>query len=377
MRIFYVNSNYPVSMALYADRLWQNLAKLEPGWSCDSLAKLDGRIEAEPNKYLRNLREKMFYPAYLNWFAKRKLPDLVHIIDHSHSFLIDHFDASSTIVTCHDLILHKLLAGDLQTRNKLFDLPVATVTRNVARVSKIVKARKIVAVSQSTKTDLMRYLTVPAEQIEVIYSGLNWNFRSLPPGEREKLKIGWGLQGKRIMLCVGNNLPYKNIEAVIMAYAEKKDCFKARQTVIVKAGADFNEEQKKLIDRFSLRREIIYLGRACEYETLNAIYNLADLFIFPSLHEGFGWPPLEAMACGVPVIASAAGSLPEVLNDSALTVEPLNHRQLAEMAISLLDDEQAKERLIKKGLNNVTRFSWLAAAEAYRRLYEQVRGCNV
>jgi alpha-1,3-rhamnosyl/mannosyltransferase len=179
------------------------------------------------------------------------------------------------------------------------------------------------------------------------------------------------------MLCVGNNLPYKNIEAVIMAYAEKKDCFKARQTVIVKAGADFNEEQKKLIDRFSLRREIIYLGRACEYETLNAIYNLADLFIFPSLHEGFGWPPLEAMACGVPVIASAAGSLPEVLNDSALTVEPLNHRQLAEMAISLLDDEQAKERLIKKGLNNVTRFSWLAAAEAYRRLYEQVRGCNV
>jgi glycosyltransferase involved in cell wall biosynthesis len=358
-------------MALYAARLWQGLKSIWPEWIFDSMSPLGEKMAGQPNKYLRNLSDFIASPLFLKWGIKQSGYDLLHIIDHSYAYLLDYLDKGKSVVTCHDLMMFKLATGEIGPRDQA-KIKSATVKRNIDRIKKIGQAARIVAVSNNTKHDLVKYLGIDGNKIEVIYSGLNYDFHPIDAEKKRIARKRYGFNNERLMLCVGNNQFYKNLEGIIEALAMKLEYLRQNNLVLLKAGSDFSDGQKRMIERYGLQPHVIHIGYVNSFDHLNELYNLAELFLFPSLYEGFGWPPLEAMACGTPVIASEAGSLKEVLNGAAYTVDPVDYQQMAQALIEVLENESVRRTLIDKGFANAARFNWLDAAKAHVALYTDI-----
>lgn len=372
MKIYFINHNNSVSMSLYAARLWQYLKMIRPEWAYGSLVPLKEKLADQPNKYLRIFLDLILNPLFLKYGLRQSDYDLFHITDHTYAYLIDCLDKNKTVVTCHDLMMFKVAAGEIGSGSNQAKIKSATIKRNVDRVRRIVRAARIIAVSSNTKQDLVKLLGVEPNKIEVVYSGLNYNFHPIVEDERMAARRKYGFNNERLILCVGNNQFYKNLEGVIEALAINTDYLRKNNLVLMKAGADFSDTQKKLIERYGLRSYVIYLGYLTSFEHLNELYNLAEIFLFPSFYEGFGWPPLEAMACGTPVVASEAGSLKEVLNGAAYSIDPADYQQLAQAVITILEDKSVRRSLIDKGFVNARRFNWLDAAKAYASLYDSL-----
>jgi glycosyltransferase involved in cell wall biosynthesis len=144
----------------------------------------------------------------------------------------------------------------------------------------------------------------------------------------------------------------------------------------VKAGSDLFPADKKLIDELNLGGNVRFVGNPGSDEDLAGLYHMADVFAFPSIYEGFGWPPLEAMACGIPVVASSAGSLPEVLGDAALFVNAHDVMGLAEAIGRCLGDGSLRSELISRGLNRAAAFKWARTADKTIEVYRRVLATN-
>jgi len=172
------------------------------------------------------------------------------------------------------------------------------------------------------------------------------------------------------ILHVGHCGIYKNIEGILRSIP----LLVARlgpQVVFVKVGGPFTRSQLALIDRLGIEQHVQHLGMIPAAD-LPGVYAGADLLLMPSLHEGFGLPALEAMACGTPVIASNQGSLPEVVGDAALLVEPNDVEQIAAAAERLLTDARLRADLRKKGLKRARTFTWERTARETLAVYQQV-----
>ncbi len=210
----------------------------------------------------------------------------------------------------------------------------------------------IVTVSNFSKGEIQRLLNIPGLKIKVVYNGIDEYFLS----NTRKINCKFDYPEKYI-LFVGSAIPRKNLKRLILAYRRIKDKIDEYLVIIgpknkrVFGNVNLEDDEKIIVKGFVSKEELKYA------------YENASLFVFPSLYEGFGLPPLEAMACGTPVVASNTSSLPEVLGNSAHYVNPYSVESIADGILKVLDDDSYRKELVRKGLKQVKRYTWKKAAE--------------
>ena len=228
----------------------------------------------------------------------------------------------------------------------------------------ILRADHLIAVSDYTKADVVELIGVPAEKITRIYSGIDASFRkiSLDDEEMQKYKRQHAMT-RPFFLYMGVLEPRKNIVAIIRAFNAIKEDSRFREFQLVLAGSAgwlYNEifEEAR---RSRWKTDIRFLGEIAPHDRVYT-YNLAEAFIYPSFFEGFGFPPLEAQACGIAVIASNRSSLPEILGSSALLVDPWRIDDIVVAAKEIVLSPRFKEKMVQAGFQNIRRFDWKKTA---------------
>jgi glycosyltransferase involved in cell wall biosynthesis len=225
-----------------------------------------------------------------------------------------------------------------------------------------IESDKIIAISESTKEDIVNFYKIPEEKIQVVYSGVNESMMPLKKDDKKLkyVKEKYSLPGEFI-LYLGTIEPRKNIVGIIRAFEGVREKKKIK---LVLAGAlgwlykDILKEAKN--SRFS--DDIIFLGFVDDSDKIG-LYNLALVFVYPSFFEGFGFPPLEAMACGVPVVTSNCSSLPEVVGEAALMIDPYKSSEIADAMWMFLEDEELRNIYKERGLLQAKKFTWKKAGE--------------
>jgi glycosyltransferase involved in cell wall biosynthesis len=277
---------------------------------------------------------------WLPLLIKRIQPDICFF----PSFAAPMIQPAPTVIVIHDL-MHLVFARDYSLRHKLY--------YNVVLRSALKKAKKVIAISRSSKKDIMRYYGLPDDKVEVIYNGVENVFRPVSDRQQiERFKKQKGLP-ERFLLFVGSSKVSKNLENIIAAFGIFSRTDKEGRYLVLSGTQDakLGGEHEK----------IICAGDIDEVD-LPLLYNSAELFVSPSLYEGFGLPHLEAMACGVPVIASNVSSLPEVVGDAGIQVDPRKPEEIAAAMSRVLGDKGFREGLVKKGLERARKFSWETSA---------------
>jgi len=227
-----------------------------------------------------------------------------------------------------------------------------------------------IAVSKTVRADLERHLQLPPERVRVVPLAAAPSYRPLDDATRmAAVRAKYGLPD-RFILNVGALEPGKNQATLVRAFHRLKGQNLSQGLVIAGPPAWRYERLTRLVDKLGLADRVRFLGYA-PAEDLVVLYNLADLFVFPSLYEGFGLPPLEAMACGLPVVASTAPALREVLDGAALLVHPLDVTALAEAMAAALGDEPLRSRLREAGLQRAALFSWERTARETAAVYRE------
>ena len=319
-------------------------------------------IQIPVNRTLRdNFSLYFLYPIFIK--SKIKNNAINHITTQKNAFILNFINPEKSVVTCHDIIpyIFKEFGG---IRRFLFNLSVRGMR----------KADKIIADSESTKNDLISYLNFPGDRIEVIHISVdNKKFRPIK-NAREKLKeYGFDFGDDKLVLYVGLDKPTKNIPTLIRAFYKLKK--KIKNVKLIKVGCyEWKSERMKilnLIKELDLEKDIIFTEHIND-EILPLFYNAADVFVFPSLYEGFGIPPLEAMTCGCPVIASNTSSIPEVVGDAGILVNPGDIDGFFNSLSNILTDKEMGAVLSKRGLERARKFSLKKEVEETMRIYEGV-----
>ncbi|MFP3897434.1 MAG: glycosyltransferase family 4 protein [Anaerolineales bacterium] len=293
------------------------------------------------------------------WAARREHLDLLHQPVYVGPLL----HPCPTVVTLHDLSFY--LYPELFPRSKRIYL------QHMTRYT-IHHAQAIIAVSNSTKRDALRLFSVPETKITVIPNGVEARMRPLDdPTATKALRRRYDLPSD-LLLFLGTLEPRKNLIALLEAYALLRQRGNICHHLVIAGGRGwYYEKVYDATQRLGLRETVHFTGHVPD-EELPIWYNAADLFIYPSLYEGFGLPPLEAMACGTPVIVSNTSSLPEVVGDAGLMVDPQDPQALAEAIHSLLSDPPRRERLGQAARRQANRFSWRTTAARTAELYHHV-----
>jgi glycosyltransferase involved in cell wall biosynthesis len=288
-------------------------------------------------------------------------------IFHSPDFVLPPVRRARTMLTVHDLsFIRYPQCADANLRAYLNQV----VPRSVQR------ADLVLADSQSTKDDLVELLSVEPNKIEVIYPGVEERFRPIEDqAHLEEVRKRYSLP-PRFVLGLGTLQPRKNFIHLIEAFADLRFAICDLHLVIAGGKGWLYEEIFATVERLGLEEQVVFPGFVAD-EHLPALYNLADLFVFPSLYEGFGLPPLEALACGTPVITSDASSLPEVMGQAGLMVKATDVDGLAEAMQRVLEDDALREGMIARGLEQARKFTWQKAASRLLNLYEKLgERCN-
>ena len=350
------------SMALYADRL--GTALCTRGWQVKRL-KCDGRLPGwtRNSSLLGKVDSYWGRLVTLRRRARSFQADVFHVVDHGQGFLVGDLDPDRTVVTCHDLML--LVAEEQRFPFR----PRSRVASRLLRwsLSRMVSSRFVVAVSENTRRDLLRFAPIDPDRVVVIHPGLNARFGGTQ-AERSEFRSRHGLEGP-VILHVGQTSFYKNIPACLEVTSRLKA--RGMPVTFLHVGQRLTTQQVALAGRLGIAAAVVDLGPLGEDE-LRKAYVAADVLLFPSLYEGFGWPPLEAMASGLPVVSSPAGSLAEVVGHAALTAEPDDHEGLARNVELLLSDPRRATALRVQGMERARHFDWDATAAKIEAVYRRV-----
>jgi glycosyltransferase involved in cell wall biosynthesis len=279
---------------------------------------------------------------------------------HSPDYLLPPLRQGKKVVTVHDLsFLRYPEAAEPSLRAYLS----ASVRRSVR------EADLVLGDSESTRQDVIELLGVDRDRVEVVYPGVGQAFRAIE--DQHHLAVVRELYAleRPFILNVGTLEPRKNLATLLDAYAALRRRGLEHRLVIAGGRGWLYDGVLRRVEELSLKEDVLFLGYVAE-EHLPALYCLADLLVFPSLYEGFGLPPLEAMACGTPVITSDSSSLPEVVGEAGLMVPAQDPEALAEAIAMLLADPGLREDLVRKGLSRASQFTWQAAGEKLLAIYQ-------
>lgn len=236
------------------------------------------------------------------------------------------------------------------------------------------RADHIIAVSESTKNDLVKLLGAPRNKITVVHEAADPIYRPMPRAEALASLRGKYPLPDEFILFVSTIEPRKNIATLLKAYRRLLDSYKASAGLVLAGATGWLSDQIfDMVEQLGLQRQVTFLGRV-QNGDLVYLYNLALCLAHPAHYEGFGLTPLEAMSCGTPVVVSNVSSLPEVVGDAALLIDPNSDEELAVALQRMLSDDALRAALRTKGLARARTFSWeRAAAETlavYRRTCE-------
>jgi glycosyltransferase involved in cell wall biosynthesis len=303
-----------------------------------------------------SVREQITVPLDL----RRERVDLFH----SPHYVLPLVTPCKSVVTIHDCI-HLRFPQYLP--NRLGYAYARTALWIAAH-----RSNRIITVSEASKRDILEYFRVPPEKIDVIYNAFDERFGD-PPPEEEVARIRERYQlDDPFVLYAGNIKPHKNVECLIDAfYALRRHGFDQVKLLIIGDEVSKYATLRHSVHRHKLHKHVRFFGFVPS-QTLAILYRLAAVFVFPSLYEGFGLPPLEAMASGTPVITSNVSSLPEVVGDAALLIDPRDPEAIADAMRRVLTDAALREDLRTRGLARARHFSWDRSIARVKQIYDEV-----
>lgn len=360
------------SMVRYANELSSSLRGLgETGWEFD-------RVECKPSPAVDKLLGAKMASRHARFISYprmiRQLPidNVFHILDHSHANLALTTPSARSAITCHDII--PLLAA-----RKLLPMKAGLFTRWTfpLRIRCMQRCNRVITISQSTRRNLIEVGGIPGEKIRVVYYGVNPTFE--PAGEhreseRAEILTRHGIPpASAVVLHVATATRYKNTPALL--HAIKALCAipaLGEKVRLLRVGADFFEDEQQLITELGIGDRIHHAGRIFPDTQLARYYRAADVFAFPSLWEGFGWPPLEAMACGTPVVTSTVASLPEVVGDAGTCVAPADYAALTTALAEVLTNPSLKAERARLSIARAKQFTWERCARETLAVYEEI-----
>ncbi len=283
---------------------------------------------------------------------------------HAPHYVLPPLVACRSVVTIHDCI-HLMFPQYLP--NRLAPYYARTFIGLAAK-----RADRVLTVSESSKRDILRFVDIPPERIDVIYNAYDERFSRAPRDEDvERVRERYQLHGEFVMYA-GNVKPHKNVERLIDAFHLVRHRGLDHLKLIV-IGDELTKYTalRRAVHRHNLHKYVRFLGYMPE-DTLAVMYRLAAVFVFPSLYEGFGLPPLEAMASGTPVVTSNVSSMPEVAGDAALLVNPLDTEAIADGIERVLSDRTLNADLRRRGLARARQFSWEASVKRVHEIYAAI-----
>lgn len=327
------------------------------GKDYDLFKKSNSKIVFSSNRH-GGFYENFYIPSYL----KENNIDLHHIpqngIGLSESY------STNSIITLHDLIPYKLpeTVGPGYLERFLREMP------------KILNTTKgILTVSEYSKKDILKFFKgYPEDKIFVTPLAANSNFKPLDKSVCfQFIKETFNITTPYI-LYIGGFSTRKNVRELILAFNQINSSLKSPYTLVL--GGAVKDEGKKLVslvESLNLENNVVFTG-FLDDAILPILYNGAESFIYPSLYEGFGLPPLEAMSCGTSVITSNLTSIPEVTGDAAILIDPFNSQELSDKLFELLDNDDLRKNLAKKGYEKSLEFSWRKTAEKTLKAYNSL-----
>ncbi|MBU4349100.1 glycosyltransferase family 4 protein [bacterium] len=238
--------------------------------------------------------------------------------------------------------------------------------------SVIPKADMVVAISQCTKNDILEYFDIAEDRIQVTPLAANDNYKRILDKEViDGIKEKYGID-KNYVLFVGTLEPRKNIANLVRAYSILPDYLKRDHLLVIcgKKG-EYYEEIFKTVEKLGLEDKVIFTGYVPDKD-IPLLMNGAEIFVYPTFYEGFGLPLIEAMACGTPVISSNISSIPEVIGNAGILINPNDVEELNDAILKLLTSETLKNQLSKKGLKQARKFSWKTTAKKTVEIYNKI-----
>ena len=305
-----------------------------------------------------SLREHFSIPRQL----RRLRADLFH----SPHYVLPLMSRVPCVATIHDCI-HLLFPKYLPNRFALYY--ARFMLRQAVRRSTVV-----LTVSEASRADILRfYPETPPERVRVIPNAIDDAILTPPSAEEtQRVHERYQIQG-RFVLYAGNIKPHKNLERLIQAFGQVKarPGFEDVKLIIIGDEIQRYGSLRRSVETAGVRQDVRFFGFVPD-ATLAVLYRTAHVFAFPSLYEGFGLPPLEAMACGTPVITSRISSLPEVVGDAALLVDPYDTTEIARALERLLSDDTLHAELVTRGRARASEFSWDRSVRAVLSVYHEV-----
>jgi glycosyltransferase involved in cell wall biosynthesis len=314
-----------------------------------------------------------FNAPFLSWRTLyslgRKLKKEKIDIYHSSHFLTPLNLSCPSIITLHDLMF--LNFPDFFAGRNFLIRAYANFFSKHGFFSSLEKSQKIICISENTRKDLVKIFPSANSKIAVIGESINKSFKKIVNNVLlENMKTKFGIK-KEYIFYLGNTRPYKNLPRLLKAFQTLFSSKTKNYQLVLGCGEERNlSALKNLAKDLNLPNEIIFLTGLGDDEIV-LLMNNAALFVFPSLYEGFGLPPLEAMACGTPVVCSNVASLPEVVGDAAFLVNPLDVEDIALGMKKVLTDQNLRDSLIKKGYERVKLFSLEKMAKQTLEIYNE------
>jgi glycosyltransferase involved in cell wall biosynthesis len=300
---------------------------------------------------------------------KRLNCDVAHI---PHLFSIPRNLPCRYVVTVHDVLEHMYRARDRSNLRRSLHFQL---TRRVLK-----GASRILAVSKYTKSEIEKLFGIPGARIEVVYNAIDERFLRGHASDTDRQVLAERyLVTYPFLLYAGRISPHKNLVRIIEAFSalraelEKEGKFPDLKLIIIGDELSKHPDLRRTVIRGGVQNDVRFMGFV-PIEMLRVFYDAAKIFVFPSLYEGFGLPPLEAMAHGTPVVTSNTSSLPEVVGNAAVLVNPENVFEIMRALLRVLLDQTVREKYKQRGYEQAKRFSWDASAQQILGAYEEVTG---
>jgi len=353
-----------ISMDAYSSSLYESIAVDSGG--CGNASLFRPTIPRLLKRVIGTTKLGMRFHRYVLYplLVMNKGANVNHISEHGYTHLIP-FLRGKTVVTVMDLIPLLAWRGEIEgmsypNRPRLLEYSLGFLK----------KADKVITISYATKRDLIRSVNIPDSKIVVIYPGLDHDLFRVLNRDRDILAAFLGIKPRfqRYLLITGRE-PYKNHVVALKALARLQSLYPERYGLLhIGPGYPELEQEKRGLGVSHLVEELGVIKR----ELLPVVYNFVDFLLFPSVYEGFGWPPIEAMACGTAVVASKSGALEEVVGDLDTTVKPHDVDGIVNMVTKLDSNPEFHQEQIHRGLKIAKRYSWDRAARETCRVYAKL-----